>query len=227
MTRIIRCKMRVMSIDHRHDKSVLKLSAVIPHSDEPENATFHKYTPCAELSMEFPADEVPEVYQPNACYYLDMVRCEKAEYPIDYSNPNLWLLSWGIKLDGPESRAYTFERRCWSTKDGDVPPFKGEFALSVDNPDTFETFGIEGDILWTFDFKPALTDYSFYISNQHQHVLGEPTYDDIVRLSGVEGEVKVQRTDWNKEKPPVDVTRKGFGFLEHANYIVTAVQVEG
>lgn len=223
----IRCKLKVMSITHRHDKSVVAMQAVIPHSSEPENATFHKYTPSAQLSMEFPPNEVPEIFQPNACYYLDMVRCEAATWPIDWNNPSLWLMMWGITLNGPESRQYEFRRNCgvWHAKKGEaLPPFGGEFSLCVDNPETFETFGIEGDILWTFEFVPAIGDYVFYVNHEHHHVLGIPTYDDIVKKSGVEGDVSVVMkaggTEGDEDRA---LTRGTFEFVEFRNYVVSPI----
>jgi len=213
--------MKCMSVDERHDKAVVELYAVTPHSSEPENSTFYKYTPSAELTMEFPRGEVPKKFKPGESYYLDMVRCEKAEWPIDWNNSKLWLQLWGIVLNGEESRQYKFARNCgeWNAKRGEaVPPFKGDFALHVDNPATFRTLGIEGDIFWTFEFTPCKSDYSFYLNEEHHWVLGEPSYDEVVKLSGLEGDVVMSCGRVGEEHEAM--TRETFEFREHMNYRV-------
>lgn len=215
--KLIRCKMKCMGIADRHNKVVVEFQAVTPHSTEPENATFYKYTPSAQLTMEYPKGEIPAWIQAGQSYYLDMTKCEVAEYPIDWSNPALWILSWGIQLNGPESREYPFRRCAYERKNRTggqgVPPYNGEFRVSVDNPATFDTFGVEGDVLWLFSWTPAVNDYAIYVNGEHHHLLGEPDYDTVVKLAGVEGDIEVLKGSWDgKPEEGTQMTRGGFVF---------------
>lgn len=225
----IRCKLRCKSIDDRHDKLAVQFMAVTDGGDDDENKIFSKYTPSAELTLNFPkGTELP--WKSNETWYLDMERlgpCAEGGGDLDWNDSSVWVQTWGIILSGPESREYKWHRYAWQNgeRGRGVPPYNSSFKMHVDNPNCWPALGLSGDIGWKFVLRKAPEVRWLHLNNEWRPIKEKGafmpiTFDQLLEALG-------HMTDqpdplvWfrlHERDEPTPVTREGFVLQAYGYY---------